>query len=404
MREPAPEACTFSIAAVDRDTGEIGVAVASRFLAVGASVAWARAGIGAVATQAWANVGFGPEGLRLLGRGLAAPDVLARLLDPDSARHRRQVGVVDARGHVAAWTGEKCMAWAGHRTGDGYTCQGNLLAGPDVIAALAETFEATAGHGALPERMLAALAAAQAKGGDVRGQQAAGLLVALDGGAYGGSTDDYVNLRVDDAPHPIDELRRLLGVFRLERPLQTSIDEFVVTAHHDPDAVRERIERQPILIHARARWEENAVEAAAHVGRTDIVEYMLSKGAMMDICTAAMLGRRDAVEAFLREKPASAHAAGAHGIPVLYYPVISGHREIAEILVAAGADVNAGAGATTPLHGAAMTGRADLAAWLLDRGADPNPLNHERKTPLCIAVEKGHAAVADALRARDGVE
>jgi uncharacterized Ntn-hydrolase superfamily protein len=377
-RQPAREVATFSIVAVDRKTGEVGVGVASRFLAAGATVSWARAGAGAVATQAWANVSFGPAGLRLLAEGLAADEVLKCLIEPDTARHRRQVGVVDAQGRVAAWTGEKCMPWAGHRTGDGYTCQGNLLAGPGVIVAMAEAFEASAGP--LPERMVEALVAAQASGGDARGQQAAGLLVAMDGGAYGGSTDDYINLRVDDAPRPVDELRRLLGVYRLERPLQASIDEFVVAAHHDLNTVRSRVERQPILVHARARWEENAIEAAAHVGRVDIVELMLSKGAMMDICTASMLGRRDAVETSLRERPASAQAVGAHGIPVLYYAVIGGHREIADLLLAAGADVNAGAGGTTPLHGAALTGRDDLAA------------------------ERGHAAAAGALRVRGGVE
>jgi ankyrin repeat protein len=194
----------------------------------------------------------------------------------------------------------------------------------------------------------------------------------------------------------------LLEVHRLERPLQTSIDEFVVAAHHDLDTVRARIERQPILAFARAKWEESAVEAAAHVGRADIVEFLLSKGAMLDICTAAMLGRKDAVETFLREDPSSAQAVGAHGIPVLYYPVIGGHREIAEVLVARGAKVNTGMQGLTPLHGAVLMGRDDLVVWLIERGADVNARNHEGKTPLRVAVEKGRERVAQALRDRGG--
>jgi uncharacterized Ntn-hydrolase superfamily protein len=400
--DPAGEVSTFSIVAIDRKSGEVGVAVASKFLAVGASVPWARAGVGAVATQAWCNVSYGRTGLGLLAEGLPAQDVLARLTGPDEFRHRRQVGVIDSRGRAASWTGEKCMAWAGHRVGDGYACQGNLLAGPEVIAAMAETFQASTGP--LPERLLAVLDAGQSKGGDGRGQQGAALVVALDGGAYGGSTDDYVNLRVDDAEHPLEDLRALLKIFRLERPLQKSIDEFVTAAHHDLATVRSRIAAQPILVHARASWEENATEAAAHVGRTDIVEFMLSQGGMMDICTAAMLGRRQDVERFLKDDPSSVRAVGAHRIPVLYYPVIGGHREIAELLLARGADVNAGTGGTTPLHGAAIADRADLAEWLLNHGAAASPLNHEKKTPLTIAVQQGHAGVAKVLRAAGAVE
>jgi len=389
---------TFSIVATDRDTGEIGVAVASKFLAVGATVPWTRAGVGAVATQAWANATYGPEGLRLLAEGLSADEVLNRLVEPDGSRHRRQVGVVDAQGRAVAWTGEKCMSWAGHRTGTGYTCQGNLMAGPEVIEAMARTFEASAGP--LPERLVGALEAGQAHGGDRRGQEAAALLVAMEGGSYGGMTDRYIDLRVDNADQPIVELRALLEVQRVERPLQTAVDEFVVAAHHDLDTVRARVERQPILVHARARWEENALEASAHTGRADIAQLLLAQGASLDICTAAMLGMKDRVQEFLRTDPALSGATGAHGIPVLFFPVIAGRREIAELLLASGADVNAETSGMRPLHGAAAFGQAEMAQWLLDHGAHVDVRDQKGKTALQIAVEKGHETVAVALRSR----
>ncbi|MDR7522615.1 MAG: DUF1028 domain-containing protein [Armatimonadota bacterium] len=204
---------TFSIVARDPATGEVGVAVASKFLAVGAVVPWARAGVGAIATQAWANLSFGPDGLALLGQGLPAPEVLRRLTEGDEGRDHRQVGVVDAAGRAAAWTGRECMPWAGHNSGDGYTCQGNILVGEAVIRTMAEAFEDTAGP--LPERLVAALAAGQAAGGDSRGQQSAALYVAREKGSYGGTLDRYIDLRVDDHPTPVDELRRLLDLHRL---------------------------------------------------------------------------------------------------------------------------------------------------------------------------------------------
>ncbi|MDR7520594.1 MAG: DUF1028 domain-containing protein, partial [Armatimonadota bacterium] len=197
----------------DPATGEVGVAVASKFLAVGAVVPWARAAVGAIATQAWANLSFGPDGLALLEQGLPAPEVLRRLTEGDEGRDHRQVGVVDAAGRAAAWTGRECMPWAGHTSGDGYTCQGNILVGEAVVRTMAEAFEDTAGP--LPERLVAALAAGQAAGGDSRGQQSAALYVAKEQGSYGGTLDRYVDLRVDDHPAPVDELRRLLDLHRL---------------------------------------------------------------------------------------------------------------------------------------------------------------------------------------------
>jgi uncharacterized Ntn-hydrolase superfamily protein len=204
---------TFSIVALDSSAGEIGVGVASKFLAVGAAVPWARIGAGALATQAWANLSYGPAGLDLMERGATAGDVVRQLTEKDDDREHRQLGVVDRRGNAAAWTGKDCFNWAGHRIGPGYTCQGNILTGRAVVDGMAETFEHTGGP--LPERLLAALESGQAAGGDSRGQQSAALYVVKEKGSYGGSIDRYIDLRVDDHSTPIVELRKLLEMHRL---------------------------------------------------------------------------------------------------------------------------------------------------------------------------------------------
>lgn len=203
---------TYSIVARDPATGDLGVAVQSRFLAVGAAVPWARANVGAIATQAWANVEYGPEGLRLLAQGLAAEAVVHQLTTSDPGRDHRQCGVVDANGGAAAFTGEKCLPWAGHVVGQGFACQGNLLASAGTVDAMAEAFQTAPGH--LADRLLRALEAAQAAGGDSRGQQAAALYVVRAGGGYGGFGDRLVDLRVDDHPVPLAELARLLDLHR----------------------------------------------------------------------------------------------------------------------------------------------------------------------------------------------
>lgn len=201
---------TFSIVARDPETGDLGVAVQSRFFAVGAVVPWARAGIGAIATQAWANTGYGPRGLDLLAGGAGAESVVAALTGQDDGSPQRQVGIVGADGSVATFTGDACLPWAGGRTGDGYAAQGNILAGPAVVDAMAAAFEASSGD--LPARLLTALAAGQAAGGDARGSQSAALLVVRENGGYGGHDDRWVDLRVDDHPTPIAELQRLLDL------------------------------------------------------------------------------------------------------------------------------------------------------------------------------------------------
>jgi len=197
----------------DPATGDLGVAVQSKFLAVGSVVPWARASVGAVATQAWANSSYGPEGLRLMAAGWTAQEALNHVLALDHDTGQRQVLLVDAAGRAAAHTGEKCHHWAGHIVGDSYACAGNILVGQDTVQAMARTFEES--RGALPERLIAALAAGQAAGGDSRGQQSAALLVVRTAGGYGERDDRYVDLRVDDHPEPIRELGRILGLHRL---------------------------------------------------------------------------------------------------------------------------------------------------------------------------------------------
>jgi uncharacterized Ntn-hydrolase superfamily protein len=217
---------TFSIVAADPPAGEIGVAVQSRFLAVGAVVPWARAGVGAVATQALAEVSFGPRGLDLLAEGLAPQEVLDRLLAGDVGRDERQVGVVGATGVAASYTGPACFEHAGSVTGDGFACQGNILGSADVVPEMARAFQASTGR-RLAERLVEALRAGQGAGGDRRGQQSAALLVVKPGGSYGGTTDRYIDLRVDDHERPIDELARLLELHRFyfEHPDGTDIVE-----------------------------------------------------------------------------------------------------------------------------------------------------------------------------------
>ena len=207
--DAAPPVATFSIVGFDPATGDVGVAVQSKVFGVGSIVPYARADVGAVATQAFADPAFGPEGLRLMDEGLAASLAVERLLAGDAGRARRQLGMVDARGRPAAYTGTGCKAWAGHVVGAHHACQGNLLAGEAVVQAMSKTF--TSMQGPLAERLVAALRAGQAAGGDKRGRQSAALLVARRFGGYRGKNDRYIDIRVEDHPTPIEELARLLG-------------------------------------------------------------------------------------------------------------------------------------------------------------------------------------------------
>ena len=206
---------TFSIVAYDPARREWGVAVQSKFLAAAAVVSWARAGAGAVATQSFANMAYGPSGLEMMEGGTPAQQAIAALTDADEGRALRQVGMVDREGRAAAFTGADCHEWAGHIVGDGFACQGNILL-PGTVEAMAERFaSARTGSGELADWLVGALAAGQEAGGDRRGRQAAGVLVVRENGGYGGNTDRYLDLRVDDDPYPIRKLAKLVEMHHL---------------------------------------------------------------------------------------------------------------------------------------------------------------------------------------------
>lgn len=251
---------TFSIAACDPDTGDLGVAVASRFLAVGSVVPWVEAGVGAIATQSYANTSFGPRGLKLLRDGWTPEDAAKWLLEHDPEAEYRQLGVVDAGGRSHAFTGTSCKPWAGSRPGEGFTVQGNLLVSEQTLEAMETAYLKATGELAL--RLLAALEAAQAAGGDARGRQSAALVVARKQGGYGGFNDRYVDLRVDDHPRPIRELKRLLLLRlggdpisqsrRLERDGQ---EEKAI------DTLEEAVRRHPAWVDARFELARLLLEA-----------------------------------------------------------------------------------------------------------------------------------------------
>ena len=190
----------------------------------------------------------------------------------------------------------------------------------------------------------------------------------------------------------------------MPEPTQEIIDAFVGSAHGNFDTVQQLRTEYPAILNQPASWGELALGAAAQTGQVAIADYLLAHGAPLDICTAAMLGRADDVTALLPSAPGGANATGAHGIPLLYHAVITGHTPIAAHLLAQGADINAGRDGSPALHGAVMFDRADLAEWLLQHGADPNIPNHQNKTPLAVALEMQRAAVAQVLRAQGGVE
>ncbi len=204
---------TFSIAGFDRKNGDLGIAVQSKFLAAGAIVPNIRAGVGAVATQALANPAYGPDGLELLAQGKTPQEAIEELTGKDKDSAHRQVGIIDVHGRSASFTGEECLDWAGAISGENFSAQGNILVSRATVEAMVETFESSTGE--LADRLLKSLQAGQKAGGDKRGQQAAALVVYREKGGYGGLTDKYIDLRVDDDPHPIDRLADMLSLFYL---------------------------------------------------------------------------------------------------------------------------------------------------------------------------------------------
>jgi len=204
------ESSTFSIVAFDPTTNDLSVAVQSKYFSVGAVVPWAEAGVGAIATQAMVNVSYGPEGLKLLSRGLSVQEAIRELTKDDKDRETRQIGVVDSYGNSASYTGLKCVPWAGDRQGRHYAAQGNILENEGVVSAMSEVFESSSGE--LAERLVSALEAGQSAGGDARGVQSAALLVVRKGKGRAGQGDRYIDLRVEDHQSPIAELRRLLNL------------------------------------------------------------------------------------------------------------------------------------------------------------------------------------------------
>jgi uncharacterized Ntn-hydrolase superfamily protein len=265
---------TYSIVACDLDAGEWGVAVQSKFLAVGAVVPAAEPQVGALATQAWANLAYRPDGLALLREGYAAEDVVRTLVGADEGRGHRQLGVVDGHGRAATYTGTECLEWAGGTTGPGYAAQGNILVSEATVEALASIFEVSTGQ-PLAERLLACLAAAEAAGGDRRGRQSAALYVVRKDGGYGGTSDVSSDLRVDDHPQPIEELER---IYRLHDLLfgHTPEEEWLEVDPSLADELRARLAAlgyEGELPAALAAWAgtENLEERVSGADRIDPV-------------------------------------------------------------------------------------------------------------------------------------
>ncbi|MCA1032069.1 DUF1028 domain-containing protein [Bacillus timonensis] len=250
---------TFSIVGFDPTTKELGIAVQSKFLGVGAVVPWAKAGVGAVATQSYANTSYGPKGLGLMEKGMSASEALSTLIGEDEEKEYRQVGIVDAKGNAATFTGEKCYNWAGGITGKNFAAQGNILVDEETVKAMAATFEAA--NGSLAERLLTALDAGQEAGGDSRGKQSASLLIVKENGGYAGFNDRYIDLRVDDHPDPIKELIRIFHLQQLY--FAPTKPENIVHIEGD---VREKIEKA-LILHGYIE-EENITEEKFYQGLT----------------------------------------------------------------------------------------------------------------------------------------
>jgi uncharacterized Ntn-hydrolase superfamily protein len=297
-----PGPATFSIVAADAEAGEVGVAVASRFFAVGSVVPFARAGVGAVATQSYANTTYGPRGLDLMALGATPEEALRLLTRADTGRDRRQVGVVSAAGEAATYSGTGCNDWAGGRFGPGYAVQGNILTGEEVVAAMERAFLAAAGR-PLGERLFAALKAGDDAGGDSRGKQSAALVVCREGGGYGGFTDRAIDIRVDDHTSPMQELGRLLAIGLVNDAWNRGWTAF--TEERFADALRwqlvaaEKAETQPavlpevlydLAVIRLANGDREGAQAA--LGRAVVLNPKLAEQAKVDDDLAALRDRQ----------------------------------------------------------------------------------------------------------------
>ncbi len=280
---------TFSIVAFDPSNGDLGIAVESKFLSVGAVVPWAQAGVGAIATQAWANTQYGPSGLAMLKEGLTPDQVGAALIAGDEYAEQRQFGLVDAQGLAMTYTGAGCIAWAGGRTGPNFAAQGNILAGPQVVDALAETFQATRGD--LAERLVTALAAGQAAGGDRRGQESAALLVVRAQGGYGGLNDRYIDLRVDDHPKPIEELKRLLELHRLYLG-KTNAEDLLAIDEHLARELQQMMVHHGYSVQVTGVWDETSRSAFREFAGVENLEERLQDGPFIDRVVLKFLRER----------------------------------------------------------------------------------------------------------------
>ena len=270
---------TFSIVAADPAAGECGVAVASRFLAVGAVVPWARAGVGAIATQSHANTTYGPAGLDLMAKGLDPDAVVARLTEADPERAKRQLGLADMHGRAATFSGDECFPWFGGVTAKNVAVQGNLLVGEETVSAMLRSFQSTTGG--LAWRLLAALKAGDRAGGDRRGKQSAALLILKPKRGYGGFNDRYLDLRVDDHPQPVEELERLAALWRLyfEQPRD---DELVVIDDRLADELRHGLRRLGYDPGRAGGWSDEARRAFTAFSETENLEDRLRSDGRTD--------------------------------------------------------------------------------------------------------------------------
>ena len=279
-----PPVATYSIVACDLEAGQWGVAVQSKFLAVGSVVPWAEPHTGAIATQSYANPRYGPEGLALLREGRSAEEAIELLTAADDDRAQRQVGVVDGAGRAASFTGDECHDWAGGRTGAGYAAQGNILVSAATVDALAVTFEANA-HLELAERLIECLAAAQAAGGDRRGQQSASLLIVEQNAGYAKLSDTVVDLRVDDHERPVAELRRLYSLHR---------ELFGVTPHEDWVDVDATLAAELRELLAKLGYEGDLARAFADWAGTENLEERVDGIARVDPVVLEALRKQSA--------------------------------------------------------------------------------------------------------------